>query len=80
MSGAFQSLRHFLVPLLLVSACGRPAAQHPYDLLIAGGSVLNGEGAPAVRPDVAIRGGRIAAIGDLQTAGYKSCFEKHSAR
>ena len=35
MSGAFQSLRHFLVPLLLVSACGRPAAQHAYDLLIA---------------------------------------------
>jgi N-acyl-D-aspartate/D-glutamate deacylase len=54
--------------LLLTSACARPAAQQPYDVLITGGSVLNGEGAPALRTDVGIRGGRIATIGDLQTA------------
>ena len=59
---------HLLAPLLLASACARPAAQQPYDLLITGGSVLNGEGTPAVRADVGIRGGRIAAIGNLQTA------------
>lgn len=59
---------HLLAFLLLASACARPAAQQRYDLLIAGGSVFNGEGTPAVRADVAIRGGRIAAIGDLQTA------------
>ncbi len=57
-----------LAPLLLASACARPAAQQPYDLLISGGSVLNGDGTPAVRADVGIRSGRIAAIGDLQTA------------
>src|SRR5688572_11069381 len=57
-----------LALLLLASACARPAAQQPYDVLITGGSVLNGEGTPAVRADVGIRGGRIAAIGDLQTA------------
>ncbi len=54
--------------LLVVSACVRPAAQQPYYLLIIGGSVLNGEGTPAVRADVGIRGGRIATIGDLSTA------------
>ena len=54
--------------LLLASACARPAAQQPYDVLITGGSVLNGEGTPAVRADVGIRGGRIAAIGDLGNA------------
>ena len=58
---------HSAVPLLLVftAACARPAAQQPYDLLITGGSVLNGEGTPAVRADLAIRAGRIAAIGNL---------------
>ena len=58
---------HLLALLVFASACARPAAQQPYDLLITGGSVLNGEGTPAVRADVGIRGGRIAAIGDLQT-------------
>jgi hypothetical protein len=38
-----------LLWLLLASACGRPVAQQPYDVLITGGSVLNGEGTPAVR-------------------------------
>src|SRR6185436_18208177 len=57
-----------LLCLLLASACARPAAQQPYDLVIAGGSVLNGEGTPAVRTDVGIRDGRIAAIGDLSAA------------
>ena len=58
------------VPLCLVLASSftPPTAQQPYDVLIAGGSVLNGEGTPAVRADVGIRGDRIAAIGDLRTA------------
>ena len=57
-----------LLCLLLSCACARPAAQQPYDLVITGGSVLNGEGSPAVRTDVGIRGGRIAALGDLAGA------------
>ena len=57
-----------LLGLLLASACARPEAQQPYDVVITGGSVLNGEGTPAVRADVGIRGGRIATIGDLGNA------------
>lgn len=57
----------FLI-LALCAACARPAAQVPYDLVIAGGSVLDGDGTPAVTADVGIRGGHIAAIGDLRTA------------
>ncbi|HUU35185.1 MAG TPA: amidohydrolase family protein, partial [Vicinamibacterales bacterium] len=37
----------------------------PFDVLIAGGQVLDGTGAPAQRVDVGIRADRIAAIGQL---------------
>jgi N-acyl-D-amino-acid deacylase len=57
-----------LLSLFLAPACARPAAQQPYDVLITGGSVLNGEGTQPVQADVGIRDGRIAAIGDLRTA------------
>ena len=35
----------------------------PWSLLIRGGSVVDGSGAPARRADVAVEGDRIAAIG-----------------
>jgi N-acyl-D-aspartate/D-glutamate deacylase len=36
-----------------------------YDVIIRNGTVVDGEGAPAFRADVAIREGRIAAVGDV---------------
>ena len=52
---------------VLVTVCGcRPyGAPHDpeYDLFIRGGMVVDGSGAPAVRADLAVRDGRIAAIG-----------------
>jgi N-acyl-D-amino-acid deacylase len=41
------------------------AQQAPFDLLLLGGRVVDGTGAPARRANVAIRGGRIAGIGDI---------------
>src|SRR5436190_20690310 len=59
------------LPLLLLASCARFAAQSSYDLLITGGSVLDGDGGPAVTADVAVRDGRIAAIGDLRGASAR---------
>jgi N-acyl-D-amino-acid deacylase len=43
-------------------------AELKYDLIIRGGSVVDGSGKPAVRADVAVNGDRIAAIGLLADA------------
>ena len=59
-----------LLALLLSSACAAPAAQQPasFDVVIRGGTVYDGTGAAGRPADVAIRGDRIAAVGDLAGA------------
>jgi dihydroorotase/N-acyl-D-amino-acid deacylase len=39
-----------------------------FDILISGGRLIDGTGAPEFRGDVGIRGSRIAAVGDLRSA------------
>jgi N-acyl-D-aspartate/D-glutamate deacylase len=43
--------------------------EHAYDLMVRGGRVVDGTGSPAVRADVGIREGRIAAVGSDLDAG-----------
>lgn len=54
-----------LAPLLLVGC--EPAAP-AYDLMLRGGQVIDGTGAPARAADVAVVGDSIAAVGDLAGA------------
>ncbi len=55
-------MRQVLAAGLLIAIAGCAPGAPPYDLVIAGGFVLDGEGAPAVALDVGVRDGRIAAL------------------
>src|ERR671920_2035691 len=48
----------------LVSSVDRPQTPR-YDLVIAGGGLIDGSGRPRVRADVAIKGGKIVLIGSI---------------
>ena len=57
--------------LLLVLASGLRAADLPFDLVLENGHIVDGTGSPWYSGDVGIRGGRIAAIGNLAQAPAK---------
>jgi dihydroorotase/N-acyl-D-amino-acid deacylase len=54
--------------VVAVGLAAGSAGAADYDLIIAGGRVLDGTGAPWMRADVGIRGDRIAALGNLEKA------------
>ena len=57
-----------IVLALVAANAPRPAT---FDLIFAGGRVVDGTGAPWVRADVGISGDRIAAVGNLSGAAAK---------
>lgn len=72
-------MRNRLAPLLtaLIAAAGLSAQPpgEPYDLVLRGGRVLDGTGSPGIDTDIAVREGRIAAIGNLATASAARVIE-----
>ena len=60
-------MRSLSIPALLISITAFARAE-TYDLVIRGGRVVDGTGSPACFADVAVKDGRIAAIGKLAGA------------
>jgi N-acyl-D-amino-acid deacylase len=66
-------MRSLFTVAIIAAVISAPRAQTPapYDVLLTGGRLVDGTGAPWVRTDLAIAGDRIAAIGDLAGAPAK---------
>ena len=65
-------LRLRVLGLVLVGClAGGGARAADYDLIIAGGRVVDGTGAPWFQADVGVRGGRIVAVGNLEKASAR---------
>lgn len=75
----WRGIRLWLAALLAASlaacASGPHGAPARYDLLLAGGTVIDGTGADRYVADVAIRGGAIAAIGQLERAEAREVID-----
>ncbi|MGH9364469.1 MAG: N-acyl-D-amino-acid deacylase family protein [Thermoanaerobaculia bacterium] len=63
------------VGLAALLALSPPDPAPVYDLLITGGRVVDGTGAPWFAADVAVRDGRIAAVGKLSGAAAKRTLD-----
>jgi len=66
----------FLLAILLLAPSVHAQAV-PYDLVIRSGHIIDGTGSPWYSGDIAIRGGRIAALGKLDGAAAKRTIDAH---
>jgi N-acyl-D-amino-acid deacylase len=67
--------RHFLA-LILALLVANPLAQTPrYDLVIAGGRVVDGTGTAARTADVAVKDGRIATVGKVSRGDAREIID-----
>src|SRR4030095_3871815 len=62
----------------VIIGCGRIAAAYaPFDIIIKGGTLYDGSGGDGRVADVAIRGDRIAGVGDFAKASAKETIDVH---
>jgi dihydroorotase/N-acyl-D-amino-acid deacylase len=62
----------FVVALGLAGSATAPVPPDSYDVVITGGRIVDGTGAPSFAADLGIRGDRIVAIGNLKAAAAKT--------
>jgi dihydroorotase/N-acyl-D-amino-acid deacylase len=60
---------------LLLSSYVQSQVSSPFDLVIVNGHIIDGTGSPWYSGDIGIRDGRIAAIGNLSSAGRKRTID-----
>ena len=74
----FKLIRCSVLPLaLLLALIPLHASDAPYDLVIRNGHIVDGTGSPWYSGDIAIRNGRIVAIGFLGAAPAKRTIDAH---
>lgn len=66
-----------LLALLVLPLSSSIAAAPQYDLIIRNGHIMDGTGSPWYAADLAVKDGRIAAIGDLSKAQAKRVIDAH---
>lgn len=62
---------------VLVLGCLSVASTDTFDVVITNGHIIDGTGSPWYSGDIGIRGGRIAAIGNLSDAPRKTTIDAH---
>jgi dihydroorotase/N-acyl-D-amino-acid deacylase len=67
----------FVVVFGLVGSGARAASSPPYDIVIRNGHVIDGTGSPWYAADIAIKDGRIAAIGRLGDTDASQVIDAH---
>ena len=77
-STSVRRLPVFLALLLSLVVLSRSSAQSPpFDIVITRGWIIDGTGSPWYSADIGIRGGRIAAIGNLTAARRTRSIDAH---
>ncbi len=67
-----------LITLVSIAVAAEQPGESSFDVLIRGGIVYDGSGGPPRRADVATRGDRIAAIGDLERAAARTVLDANA--
>lgn len=75
--GMNMKLRNLTLIAFLLLPLAAFAAEPPFDLILANGHIVDGTGSPWYSGDVGIRGGRIAAIGNLAGEKAKRRIDVH---